>query len=206
MQTVLPHQNIYLPICLSSSRNKNKSLSVGRFSSSASKLSFTSCSRSPVLKHKVFTISKTLNRSLTVKVTQDLAGSAPEAQEKRKGAYMHDFCLTIPYGIFLLLGGVVGGIAAGSMKSLMMGGGGGAMLTALGFLSLRTWKSGKSCTPYTLGSLLFSGMMTYMMGKRFMMTKAIFPAGVIAAVSGVMALFYIYNLIAGGNPAPKKNS
>lgn len=32
---------------------------------------------------------------------------------------------------------------------------------------------------------------------------AIFPAGVIAVMSAAMVLFYLYNMLAGGNPPPK---
>jgi len=117
---------------------------------------------------------------------------------------MHDFCLTIPYGFLVLLGGAIGGIVAGSMKSLMMGGGSGAILVALGFLSMGTWKKGGSSTPYTVASLGLASMLTFVMGKRFMIAYKVMPAGIVAGMSAFMVLFYLYNMIAGGNPASRK--
>ena len=54
---------------------------------------------------------------------------------------MHDFCLTLPWGLFVALGGVAGFAIAGSTKSLIFGGGFGALLMALGGLSLKKWKA-----------------------------------------------------------------
>lgn len=34
---------------------------------------------------------------------------------------MHDFCLTIPYGVIVMFGGIIGFLAAGSKASLMAG-------------------------------------------------------------------------------------
>ncbi|CAN0471922.1 unnamed protein product [Hapterophycus canaliculatus] len=34
---------------------------------------------------------------------------------------MHDFCLTIPYGMVVMIGGIIGFLAAGSRASLMAG-------------------------------------------------------------------------------------
>lgn len=55
---------------------------------------------------------------------------------------MHDFCLTLPWGLFVALGGVAGFAIAGSTKSLIFGGGFGALLMVLGVLSLTKWKVG----------------------------------------------------------------
>merc|ERR1711862_156762 len=76
---------------------------------------------------------------------------------------LHDFCFTIPYGFILLLGGVIGAVFKGSMKSLMYGGGSGALIMGLGFLSLKVWKSGSSSTPITVLSTALAAGLTYMM-------------------------------------------
>lgn len=95
---------------------------------------------------------------------------------------MHDFCLTLPYGALVALGGLIGFIAkgghaaylhalrghlpcpvtnrcrlarrAGSVPSLIAGGGSGVLLMLLGVLSLKAWKTGTkgASTPYTLAS------------------------------------------------------
>ena len=55
---------------------------------------------------------------------------------------MHDFCLTLPWGLFVALGGVTGFVVAGSTKSLIFGGCFGMLLVTLGGLSLKKWKVG----------------------------------------------------------------
>eukprot|EP00242_Pyramimonas_sp_CCMP2087_P006062 CAMPEP_0198196820 /NCGR_PEP_ID=MMETSP1445-20131203/269_1 /TAXON_ID=36898 /ORGANISM="Pyramimonas sp., Strain CCMP2087" /LENGTH=120 /DNA_ID=CAMNT_0043865815 /DNA_START=325 /DNA_END=687 /DNA_ORIENTATION=+ len=119
---------------------------------------------------------------------------------------MHDFCLTIPYGFFVLLGGFMGFVMAGSTKSLMMGGGSGAIIMALGFLSMNRWKSGLSSAPVTAVTTVLASGLTFMMGKRYLASGAIFPSGVVAGMSAFMVLYYFYNFISGGNPPPKKTA
>lgn len=53
---------------------------------------------------------------------------------------MHDFCLTIPYGILVLVGGVVGYVKRGSTASLAGGAGSGLVLLIAGVLSLKAFE------------------------------------------------------------------
>jgi len=48
---------------------------------------------------------------------------------------MLDFCLTIPYGAILVLGGVLGLALGGSVESLVTGGGLGGALLGIGWMS-----------------------------------------------------------------------
>ena len=150
-----------------------------------------------------------------------------------RAAKMHDFCLTIPYGALLMLGGLAGFLAkgatvavavsprrdpqsadacssastlAGSVPSLVAGGGSGLLLCLLAVLSLKAWKTGArgASAPYTVASAALAAGLTAMMTKRYLASGAVFPPGVFAVLSGAMLLFYIYNLAAGGNPMPKK--
>ncbi len=141
-------------------------------------------------------------------------------------AKMHDFCMTFPYGALVALGGVIGFLAkgtlcsgawsafraltahttrAGSVPSLVAGGGSGLALLLLGVQSLKAWRTGRpgASAPFTAASAAVAALLTYVMGKKYMLTKALFPPGVFAGLSAVMLLFYVYNLAAGGNPAPK---
>ena len=68
---------------------------------------------------------------------------------------MHDFCFTLPWGLFVALLGLAGFVIAGSTKSLAFGGGFGAALIALGVSSLRKWKAGKRSLAETATSLLY---------------------------------------------------
>lgn len=158
---------------------------------------------SRVLRQRAFPATRPVNARGIVKVAASADASLP-AEPAAKSAYMHDFCLTIPYGFVVAAGGIVGGLVAGSMKSLMMGGGSGAILMVLGFLSLFGWKQGKSSTPITVVSLGLASMLTFVMGKRFLIAYKFMPAGLIMGMSGFMVLFYLYNMLSGGNP-PNKN-
>ena len=96
----------------------------------------------------------------------------------------------------------------GSIPSLVAGGGSGLLLLLLGVQSLKSWKTGKkgASTPFTAASAGVAGMLTFVMGKRYLASGAIFPAGIVAGMSAVMLLFYIYNMLAGGNPLPAANN
>lgn len=57
---------------------------------------------------------------------------------------MHDFCFTIPYGLVLIGGGVVGYMKKGSTASLGGGVGIGLVLILAGYLSLDAFKKRKN--------------------------------------------------------------
>jgi len=119
---------------------------------------------------------------------------------------MHDFCFTYPYGFLVLLGGLIGFLKKGSTDSLVGGVGSGALLLLAGYLShqayLRGAKSG-------LALFLETGValaLTWIMGQRFRATSKFMPAGLVAALSGIMALFYLYKVVTGGNHIVKKET
>ena len=57
---------------------------------------------------------------------------------------MHDFCFTIPYGLLLVVGGLVGYSKKGSLASLGGGVGTGLLLILAGYLSLKAFERRKS--------------------------------------------------------------
>ena len=57
---------------------------------------------------------------------------------------MHDFCFTIPYGLVLVIGGVIGYMKKGSMASLGGGAGTGLVLIFAGYLSLKAFEKRKN--------------------------------------------------------------
>ena len=118
---------------------------------------------------------------------------------------MHDFCFTLPWGLFVALLGLAGFVIAGSTKSLAFGGGFGAALIALGASSLRKWKAGKHSLAETAASLLISLALTWVMGNKWSAGGAFIPTGLIAVSAAFMDLFYLHNIAAGGNPPREKS-
>ncbi|PNX71232.1 UPF0136 membrane protein [Trifolium pratense] len=114
---------------------------------------------------------------------------------------MHDFCFTIPYGLVLVGGGLFGFIQKGSTASLAGGVGTGLFLILAGYLSLSAF--GKRKNSY-LALAIEIRVLTFIMGQRYLQTSKIMPAGVIAGLSGLMTLFYLYKLATGGNHIPAK--
>ena len=49
-------------------------------------------------------------------------------------------------------------------------------------------------------------MLTFIMGKRYLIAYKFMPAGLIFFMSGFMVLFYLYNMLAGGNPKSKSQA
>jgi uncharacterized membrane protein (UPF0136 family) len=119
---------------------------------------------------------------------------------------MHDFCLTLPWGLFVALGGLAGFAIAGSTKSLIFGGGMGTLLMALGAMSLKKWKANASSAFETIVSALISTALGAVMGKKWMAGGSFIPAGLIACGAALMCVFYAHNLASGGNPAREASS
>lgn len=82
---------------------------------------------------------------------------------ENRNSRMHDFCFTIPYGLLLVCGGVIGYAKKGSTASLAGGVGTGSLLVLAGYLSLQAFHKRKNSyfaliletgmTPWTCGRL-----------------------------------------------------
>eukprot|EP00899_Mesostigma_viride_P014107 jgi/Mesvir1/22698/Mv14114-RA.1 len=139
-------------------------------------------------------------RHFRVTATTDAKdGTAPKPHAK-----LHDFCLTFPYGAVMALVGMVALVTkaacgpAFSASCLVSG----LLLLASGGKSLSTWTARNSCTPYTVFGQVVAAAYTFLVGKLVLKGAPIFPHGVIVFFSLPMALFYAYNMLAGGNPPP----
>ncbi|XP_010276052.1 PREDICTED: protein FATTY ACID EXPORT 6-like isoform X2 [Nelumbo nucifera] len=86
---------------------------------------------------------------------------------------MHDFCLTIPYGLVLMVGGITsmgGGLSAGFLLLLS------------GFVSLKAFQKRRNSY---LSMILETGCaltLTWVMGQRYIQTSKIMPTGIVAAI------------------------
>jgi hypothetical protein len=74
------------------------------------------------------------------------------AQDSHAGhAFLHDFCMTIPYGALVAAGGLVS-LFFGASSLGMQVAGAGAVVCASSVCSLKSWKAGGSSTLFTLAS------------------------------------------------------
>ncbi|KAG1347336.1 protein FATTY ACID EXPORT 5 [Cocos nucifera] len=117
---------------------------------------------------------------------------------------MHDFCFTIPYGLLVLVGGLVGYARRGSTASLAGGAGSGLFLLLAGFLSLKAFEKRRNSYPALIIETVCALVLTILMGQRYLETSKIMPAGVVAALSALMSGFYLYKIATGGNHIPSK--
>ncbi|KAL6999312.1 Protein FATTY ACID EXPORT 5 [Sarracenia purpurea var. burkii] len=118
---------------------------------------------------------------------------------------MHDFCFTIPYGIVLVCGGILGYASKGSTASLAGGVGTGLLLIQAGYLSLSAFGKRKNSYLALILETACAATLTWVMGQRYTQTSKIMPAGVVAGISALMTVFYLYKIVTGGNhfPLPK---
>ncbi|TDH69807.1 hypothetical protein CCR75_008711 [Bremia lactucae] len=120
---------------------------------------------------------------------------------------MYDFCLTIPYGMVLGLGGLIGYVSSGSTMSLTAGGLSGAFLSFVGYCSYNEYKqSPVTSKMWPAISLIVSAPLTVMMAKRYNETNHFFPAGLVAAYSAGMSIFYVWILTKKSKPHYKKKA
>ncbi|CAD6217877.1 unnamed protein product [Miscanthus lutarioriparius] len=115
---------------------------------------------------------------------------------------MEDFYVTIPYGLLLLAGGVAGYVKRGSAASLAVGGGFGAALLLAGALSAWSFGhggGGAAAILATVIQIVCAVLLTVVMGIRYAKTRKIMPAGIIAAISAMVLIFYVYKISTGGN-------
>ncbi|KAK4723377.1 hypothetical protein R3W88_026156 [Solanum pinnatisectum] len=117
---------------------------------------------------------------------------------------MHDFCFTIPYGLILVCGGIIGYFKKGSLASLGGGLGTGFLLILAGYLSLQAFHKRKNSYFALILETVCAAVLTWVMGQRYMQTSKIMPAGVVAGISVVMTGFYLYKIASGGNHFPSK--
>ncbi|EQC35398.1 hypothetical protein SDRG_07108 [Saprolegnia diclina VS20] len=108
---------------------------------------------------------------------------------------MYDFCLTLPYGGAIALGGLVGYVNSGSVISLTAGLGAGSLLLLFGTASYQEYQQSPKISKLWSGlSLGVSSVLTVVMGLRYKETNSLFPAGVVAGTSAAMSAFYLYKL------------
>ncbi|GAA0183406.1 hypothetical protein LIER_42400 [Lithospermum erythrorhizon] len=117
---------------------------------------------------------------------------------------MHDFCFTIPYGVIMMTGGIIGYAKKGSTASLAGGLGTGMVLILAGYLSLQAFHKRNNSYFASFLQTVCAAVLTWVMSQRYLRTSKIMPAGLVAGISAVMTAFYLYKLVTGGNHFPTK--
>ncbi len=108
---------------------------------------------------------------------------------------MFDFCFTFPYAFLLAAGGLVGFLTKGSLPSLFGGCGSAAILFLAGNSSLKAYQRRSLCRSATAVSFAVALFLTFAMGLRWHKTGKAMPAGIVAALSGGMSAFYVWNML-----------
>ncbi|KAK9664401.1 hypothetical protein RND81_14G038900 [Saponaria officinalis] len=139
-------------------------------------------------------------------VNGKLGGNGPinPVIAEKKTAKIHDFCFGIPFGGFVLTGGILGSISSKNLSTLGTGVLFGGAVLALSTISLKVWREGKSCYPFIIGQAVLAATLLWKNFQTYSTTKKLFPSGLYALVSAAMLCFYSYVVISGGNPPPKK--
>lgn len=134
----------------------------------------------------------------------DTALKAHSADTPKKFAKIHDFCLGIPYGSTLVIGGLLWFIVSGSTAAIRFGVILGGILLGLSVSSLYAWKLGEPTTTHITGQAVISAILAFRQIRRLFEVKTLFPAAFFTLISAGMLGFYCYVVLAGGNPPPKK--
>lgn len=122
--------------------------------------------------------------------------------KKAKYAALHDFCMGIPYGAIMSVGGLLA-VLVGSAKFGAVVGICGVIEIFLSYLSLKRWKQRKSVVWVTLSSLCISSVLSYLSFQLYQLGAYRLLCGPALLLSSAMSLFLVYNILAGGNPPPK---
>ncbi|KAG1658521.1 hypothetical protein FOA52_009865 [Chlamydomonas sp. UWO 241] len=136
-------------------------------------------------------------------LVQASSSASPPGDEPHAGhAFLHDFCMSIPYGALVIAAGVVA-FALGAQSLLLPVCGGGAVALVCSVLSLQAWKAREDSTPYTVMAGGSAGAVAYATYMSF--SAGIIPwlTGSLIGLSAACCLFCLYNVAAGGNPPPK---
>lgn len=187
---------------------------VWRSTVSAYRPSLPRLSRS-VIRSKHIAEDQTYLRSDVHAAASADAVSGSGSSRGRKYSVLHDFCMQIPYGFFIVLSGIVLGIRGPVAAGILLGFVGMAVLLCAR-ASVSAWKLGRPSTAYTVMSTMATSYLTWVFGLKFkmMVTKAdawgpllFTPPFLLLLLSVAITIFQIYNVWAGGNPpkAPKSS-
>lgn len=119
-------------------------------------------------------------------------------------AFLHDFCMAIPYGIAVALAGTV----ALCLKQVSLGFAlicSAAAIEYIAALSIKRWKQRGTSASLTAATAAIAAAVTAMLWRQTpQRTWAALTLRGASVVSALLLLFFVYNIAAGGNP-PKED-
>ena len=118
-------------------------------------------------------------------------------------AFLHDFCLGIPYGLCLALLGCIALATPGALKYGCFVAGSGVAQMVMSSKSLSSWKEGRSHKVWTAACLALCVGLTWVSASLYRLGAFPLVSGTTAALSGFMCAFLGSNVLLGGNKAPK---
>jgi len=128
------------------------------------------------------------------------ATSEGRGDERSKHAILHDFCMGLPYGTIFLVGGLASVPFVGT-KGLVLALLGGLVLL-LSILSLKQWRNRKSSKWCTLAGSCTAAVALWRSWSFIQAPYTVYTTipAFASVLSGMMSLFLLYNVLAGGNP------
>eukprot|EP00271_Cylindrocystis_brebissonii_P014470 TRINITY_DN35817_c0_g1_i1.p1 TRINITY_DN35817_c0_g1~~TRINITY_DN35817_c0_g1_i1.p1 ORF type:complete len:241 (-),score=25.70 TRINITY_DN35817_c0_g1_i1:798-1520(-) len=128
----------------------------------------------------------------------------PEVAEAlpKKTARLHDFCLGIPYGAFLIAGGLLT-FFRGPRQVALQTSALGALLLAASVRSLTEWKREQKTLVYIGSQAVLSLAIAVLEANRYAQGARAFPTIIMLALSSAMFAFFLYVILAGGPPRKK---
>ena len=118
-------------------------------------------------------------------------------------AFLHDFCLGIPYGLCLALLGCIALATPGALKYGCFVAGSGVAQMVMSSKSLSSWKEVRSHKVWTAACLALCVGLTWVSASLYRLGAFPLVSGTTAALSGFMCAFLGSNFLLGGNKAPK---
>lgn len=101
-----------------------------------------------------------------MKEVAETALNAHYSESGKTGSKIHDFCLGIPFGAFLTIGGLLWFIIYGSTSAIRFGVLLGSAILFLSMTSLKKWKQGESSIAYIQGQAAITA---------FIFLRSVFP-------------------------------
>ena len=115
---------------------------------------------------------------------------------------LHDFCMGLPFAVIVAAGGLLSAIFWTGLPGLYIAAAGVAELF-LSVKSLKAWKNGQSSSLYTVFEAAIAGAVAWTALNAFRQGISKWATGSLLGLSASAALFFVYNVLAGGNP-PKE--